>query len=458
MAFIGREQELARLRRASQAAGVSVQVLHGRRRVGKTRLIREFLANRDALYFCGLEANARDNLAGLNRALRAFLGQGEAPWQETYAGFFHSLLPIAAGQPLTLVLDGFPALLGAVPELPELLRAFCAQGRQEGARLHLLLAGDTAGMGTLLSPATPALPGQEEAPLALRPFSFFESQRMLLYASASDCAVLHAACGGIPGYLGLLEAGDSLEASLDRLFFQPESPLLEEPGNLLRRELRAPQAYNSILGALARGARKHGDIARETGMESAALNRYLASLEALGFIQREKPLLAEDGRKSRYRLQDGSFRFWYRFVQPRLGDILLGRGDRALAEEVLPQLDSFMEQGFEDILFDYAEAYQAQGRLGGSPKESGRWWGRRPGRGGEARIPLLVLGEEVTYYGAACWHRQPAGADCIKSLEADSRLLPGPGPRYLLLSRAGYTREAEAYAQSRGGVTLIPFR
>ena len=136
--------------------------------------------------------------------------------------------------------------------------------------------------------------------------------------------------------------------------------------------------YNTILDAMASGASKSSEIATKSGMESAALNRYLSSLEELSIIKREKPLGGKQSRRTIYRIMDGSFRFWYRFVQPNLSAVASGLGEQVYERLVQPRLSDHMGQGFEHIFFDYFDRLQQREALPDLAGSRGRWWGQQP--------------------------------------------------------------------------------
>lgn len=236
--------------------------------------------------------------------------------------------------------------------------------------------------------------------------------------------------------MDFIDTGESITRNLTKLFFEPSARLVEEPGNLLKQELREPKRYSSILRAIANGASKHNRIATKTGMPTGALTNYLDALIDLGIVGKQTPWNAamKTGRRQTiYRIQDGCFRFWYRFVQPNLSTIELGAGLAALEVNVVPELNSFMGLGFERIVTDLFDRDNAAGKLPELYQNRARWWGNDPKTRQSEEIDLVAGGAKTTLFIEAKWAGQPVGSDVLKTLENRSKLVKHHGtPRYAI--------------------------
>ena len=132
-----------------------------------------------------------------------------------------------------------------------------------------------------------------------------------------------------------LEAGDFILAGITTKellnatdmdnFFDRSSYLYEEPGNLLKQELREPAIYNAIIKTIAEGASRMNDIKRKVGEENSIVSKYLKTLIDLGIAKKEIPITEKPGKKTIYLLADNFFRFWYRFVPINMSAIDSGR-------------------------------------------------------------------------------------------------------------------------------------
>lgn len=457
MDFVGRGREMKLLTSHFESQGFFFDVIYGRRRVGKTRLIREYIKDRPAIYFMGIEANARANLEGMSLALQRFLGLNGMAAYGSFEALFDALGEISLNKRTIFVIDEFPYLAAAVPEISSILQRFCDHAWQQG-QIHLILCGSSMSFmeRQVLGSKSPLF-GRRSAQMMLQPFTFFESRQMLPSLSLQVAAVLHDATGGIPEYQRFVRPDQSMGDNLTALFLAPGGRMFEEPSNLLKQELRGPRVYNSILDAIAAGASKHNEIAAKAGLQSPALNHYLAGLEELRIITRERPIGKNAGRKTIYRIADGSFRFWYRFVLPNMSAVMTGLGARVYSQFVAPRLSDHMGQGFEAIFYDYFDHWQAAGLLPGLAGSRGRWWGNNPALRQEEEIDLVAPGEGITFFGEAKWRNEALNADVIRDLERKSLLIPANQRHYLLFSKSGYAKNAYAYADSRPDIRLMPF-
>ncbi len=457
MFFVGREQEISGLERQFARRQFEFSVIYGRRRIGKTWLIRKFIEGKPAIYFTGIEAGAATNLESMSRVVHQHAGQaGLSPFQ-SFADLFVFLAEYAKSRQLVFVIDEYPYLAAAAPEVSSILQRFCDQEWKE-TQLHLILCGSSMSFmeRQVLGIQSP-LYGRRTAQYHIKPFSWFETEVFLQPMAKEDAAVLHCATGGVAEYLSYVDTRAKLEENLTSLFLDSSGRLFEEPSNLLKQELREPRIYNDILDAIANGASRSNEIATKTHLQTGALNRYLDALCDLGIISREKPMLNPQSRKTLYRISDGCFRFWYRFVMPNLNAIMSGLGSQVCRRLVLPAIPGFMGQGFELIFFDYFDRWNARGELPDLATDRGRWWGGNPDERREEEIDLLATGLQVTFFGEAKWRTEKVDADTIRDLERKSRLIEAKERTYILFSKTGFTRDAEQYAQGRKDIRLETF-
>lgn len=475
--FVGRQNELQVLEQAWGSPRFEFTVIYGRRRVGKTRLIREYLQDKPSVYFMALEANEATNLEGLARAYATFLGARAS--RASYLSFedlFADMADTARIRPFVLVIDEFPFLAQSYSPISSLLQRFCDTDFAASG-LHLILCGSSMSFmeRQVLSAKSP-LYGRRTAQIRLRPFDFTDTEDFLTGMSREDAALLYAATGGVAEYLDFVDTAVSAEENLMRLFFEPSGRLVEEPDNLLKQELREPKRYSAILSAIAAGASKNNQIATKTGIPSGALTNYLDALIDLGIVTREVSWVAPGGRgagsrgaslgggrggsKPLYRIQDGCFRFWYRFVWPNLSPIEIYAGRAAFQTTVAPELSGFMGLGFERIMVDLFDRANAAGELGQFYSIRGRWWGTNPATRQAEEIDLVAGTKTATLFLEAKWVNHPVGREALDTLERRSQLVAVPGKRqkhYAIYAKRGFTPELESLSQIRNDLTLYSF-
>jgi len=378
--FIGRERELRVLDELCDSGKPELFVLYGRRRVGKTELLQRFCEGRRAVYFLAAQVRDRDNLRGFREALRACL---DDPLVESVEfADWSSALAFAAeragDERLVIVLDEFPYLCEANKGLPSLLQQFWDQ-RGKRSSLMLVLCGSQVSFmeREVLAERSPLF-GRRTGQRRLQPLLPAETLEFFPRWSLHDRILAYAILGGMPAYLRRFDDGLDLDGNLLREVLRPEGYLFDEVQFLLRSELSSPTTYNSLLSAVAGGARRLGDIALTVGVDSTTANKYLHVLRELGLVERSIPLTDPDPLRSRrgsYHIADRFIAFHFRHLQPHLSLVQADRGEQVLREFVHPDLARLFDEARTDFLLAHL-AREAGELVGEEVVEVGRHAGR----------------------------------------------------------------------------------
>ena len=363
--FTGRETELQALDRAYRERP-GFAVLYGRRRIGKTRLVREWLHRsgaRGAYYFAQL-ASHKYNLRLMAEALSKQLGD---PLLARLApDRLGDLLLLAHRQGAeVVVIDEFTYWARSEPRVLSELQEF-VDTVLPGTRMLLLITGSLIGVmeSRVLGGGSP-LYARPRWRLRLGSLPYWHASRLLRRMSPEDRVRVYALVGGIPFYLCMLRDATSAREALELLLAQPGAPLRDERELLLREELREPRVYSTILSALARGYDRPSQIAAVTGIDEAHVRKYLHTMESLGFVGRDVPLFK---RKGRYIIADPILRTWHTIAEPLLHLLELGRTREAL-NHAAHTLEKLAAQTWEDLARTYLLAryapkgYTQAGRL-----------------------------------------------------------------------------------------------
>ena len=447
--FVDREDELALLERAWTSGKAELFVVYGRRRVGKTALLRRFAQGKPGAYWVA----AITSEATLRRSFtQAVEGERAAFAYDDWGGAFLA----ARGDPATrrlLVIDEYPYLAGAVPGVGTVLQAVWDEVLED-SRLMVVLCGSHIGMmeREAVSYRAPLF-GRRTGQIRLRPLPPWGVAAMLPGYGAAAVVETLATLGGVPAYVRMLEQDRSIANNLERLALDPNGVLHQEPVFLLREELHEPRSYFALLQAIAAGNTRLNEIAQAAGVERASASRYLATLIDLGVVERTVPvteLHPEKSRKGLYIIADGFLRFWFRFVAPY--GSLLATGQTAVVRARLDRdLAGFVAPLFEQLSREWIVGAAAAGTLPLTLRAVGRWWTRH------AEIDVVALGEEGVLLGECKWSTRPVGMAVLSALRARSELFRGEigmapdEPVWLaLFSRSGFTPDLVAEAKAEG--------
>ena len=454
--FIGRERELDKLNELYTGGSFECVIIYGRRRVGKTTLIQEFIKDKRAIYFLSLETSERVNLLNFSKSVWG-AAASEIRTPPVFANFIDALEAVgdlAANERIVLVIDEYPYLANSVKGMSSILQAQVDM-RFKNSNLFLILCGSSMSFmeNQVLGYQSP-LYGRRTAQLKIQPFSFFEAINFHEKYNAFDNAVVYGVTGGIPQYLLQVDGKKSLKTNIINNFFDPSSYLFEEPSNLLKQELREPQMYNDIITAIATGSSRLNEVATKTGLESAVCSKYLTSLISLGIVKKERPILAEKTKKTIYRLADNMFRFWYRFVPQNISQIQSGAGEKVY-ESVAPQIPAYMGEVFEEICKQYLWRENLAQRLPFYFRDAGRWWGANPISKNQQEIDIIAVDDASAIFCECKWGSKPVRSDVLEGLVEKSLMFNYTDKHYFLFSRSGYT---EGCVKAAGeNVKLIEF-
>ena len=419
MDFFDRQDEIRRLRAALSAAPPVLVVIYGRRRCGKSSIMRRVVGPRDVYFLASQNDSALQRAALASEISRVVRGFDEAVYP-SWDALLRSLAERTARR-VSLFIDEFPYLVQTSSELPSVLQGFL-----EGtgaARVNLVLCGSSQRMmhGLVLDRTAP-LYGRAREILKVRPLAAGWIREAL--ELAGDKAVeAYAVWGGVPRYWELARDYRSLEAAVEALVLDRNGVLHEEPLRLLLDDMRTAGQAHSLLSLIASGCHRLSEIAGRMEKPAGMLTRTLANLIDLGYVRRECSF-GENPRTTRrtlYKLNDPFMQFHFRFVQAHQSMLELGL-TRAVGTAVKEALSSHVAGVWEAMARESVPFIRIGDIQWGA---ASRWWGA--GTDGKM-LGLDVVAESMDrtalLVGEAKWTasrvdvgRVVAGLkDCVKRL------------------------------------------
>jgi uncharacterized protein len=377
--------------------GKGLGVVSGRRRHGKSFLLRQLAKERKGFYHQAIELDRRPALDRFAGALAEHLGWPAAPrfndWEQALrAAFAKSSLNES---PQLVVLDEFPYLLKGAPELLSVVQLLVDDWRADGTRHNLILCGSSLSvMSTVLGAASP-LNGRATLDLNLASFDYRTAGKFWNAPDSQTAFAVDAIFGGAPGYRELMDGRlptlaplshkpakakisksqaattPSTEPELaDWLATGPLNPahvLFSEDDYLLREESQLTDRahYLSILQAVAHGATTSANIAAALGRDSRSLHHSLNGLERSGFLESTDDALRD--QRPVYRIVDPLVRFCRLITRPA-ADRLEQRRWREVMTERAPALQAgIYSPHFEHLSREWTRRFATDEQLGGQP-------------------------------------------------------------------------------------------
>ena len=456
--FIGREREIASLEQLYYSDKFEFVVLYGRRRVGKTALINHFINGKNAIFFMGVESNAKQNLENLSNSIMEYVSGIDA--ETSFASFqvaLETVFRLSEKERIILAIDEYPYVARASKSLASTLQLLIDKYK-DCSRLMLILCGSSMSYmeDHVLAYKAP-LYGRRTSQIKLRPFDFEETCRYFGHFNAEEKALAYGIMGGTPQYLLQIDDSLSIEENIKKTYLNPTSALFEEPVNLLKQEVREPAIYTAIITAIATGASRMSEISSKVSEDTNVCSTYLKNLVALGIVQKETPYGEKTSKKSIYSINDNMFRFWYRFVPENSSMIARGAADLVF-KRIEPHLATYMGKVFEEICKQYLWKLLLTNKSPIEFTSLGRWWGNDPGRKCQAEIDIMGEQDKNTALFAECkWTAEKVDLAVLETLIERSKLFPYKNTRFFLFSKSGFTKGCADMATKLGNVSLVTY-
>lgn len=462
MKFLDRDHELSRLERLGARGSGGFAVLVGRRRIGKTRLLLEWVRHAGGLYSVADESAPEVQRRYLAQAIAGRFPDFAAVEYPDWAALLARLAKDAraAAWRGPFVIDELPYLVAAAPELPSILQRWLDH-EAKAARLVVAVAGSSQRMmqGIVLSENAPLF-GRADELLDVQPLAPGYLREALGLEPGARLVEAHAAWGGVPRYWELAaEASGDTVARIDRLVLDPLGPLHREPERLLLEESPSALEVRPLLDAIGAGAHRVSEIAGRLGRPATSMARPLTRLIELGLVRRDVPF-GEPERQTRralYRIDDPLVRLWFRVVAPHRAALVTASpaGRRTLFAR---HWQGLVSEAWEDLCRRCVPSVGTGTPLGalGPFGPCRRWW-----RGNAPEWDLVAesLDGKRLLLGEAKWSARPFGARALARAARDLLVRPAPAlpGRYAghAVRRALFVPETAPGVRIADEVTLV---
>ena len=445
--FVDRGVELDQLADCYESETADFVVIYGRRRLGKSELVRQSIAGRDdTVYYQAVESTAQNQLEQFVDTATA-----QFPSLQNVRRDWEVLLEALGEDDAIVVIDEFPFLIEENESLPSRIQRVWDMELQETGMTLVLVGSSISVMEDKVLSGSAPLYGRRTATIDLTPLSVADARQFFPEYGPETAITAWSIYGGTPYYLQTIDPDRSLGTNVQQGILSERGLLYSEPEFLLRTELRQPNTYFSILRALAHGRRTPNETAGMAGIESGSLSTYLQKLRRLRLVERHIPVTESptSSKRGRYRIAAPLFRFWFRFVYGNQ-DRLRMLGDDAYDELVAPELADYVSPLFERLC-----QQGLPNLIDRQFRDVGQWWFK------EHELDVLGLTANGLVAGECKFTSQPVSEGVLADLERTASEVRWPdGPAdgetlYVLFSRSGYTDDLTNVADTRDDVRLF---
>lgn len=451
--FIGRERELSYLNEFYEKLGIGMTIIYGRRRVGKSTLIAEFVKNKKTIFYTATRVGKERNLELFSRQVTElfFPGIENITFKSTEA-VFDFITQNIAGEKIVLVIDELPYWAEKDEAFLSVLQKYIDTVWNH-TNLKIILCGSALSFmeNKVLSEKSPLF-GRRDSQIKLDAFDYLDAARFVPDYSNEEKAICYGITGGVAKYLSMLDPAKSVDENIVRLFFRTDGYLYDETRNLLIQEFSDISQVNNIIEQIASGANTVNMIANKIGEKEATVLYSLEKLINVGLVEKKRCITEEKNKKkTQYILKDHMFKFWYEFIPKAISVIEMGQGELYYQKAVKPVLHSFMGSVFEDMCRYYTLQQGIQGVFDCFITSVGSWWGtenvidKAGGKRAQATdIDVVALSEldKKAVIGECKFKNEKIDRGIYETLVRRAGLISAKYKvvKYVLFSLSGYTQ------------------
>ncbi len=457
MPFINRKNELEFLEKKWNENKFQLVVLYGKRRVGKTELIKKFLIQKTGVYFLADKRDLKTQLKELlqiigNKLNNQLLAKYPAlDWLD-----FFQVLKEQIKDNFVLVIDEYPYLT----ELDKATSSIFQKAIDEilaDSKIFLVLSGSSISMmeNEVLDYKSP-LYGRRTGDIWLKPLSFENAKKFYPNLDFAKFLEFFMVLGGLPAYISRFDGTKTtLENIQEKILTQGE--LFNEVNFILRQEFREPTNYFAILQAISVGKTKYSEIASSVALESNQLTTYLQTLENLHLIKKEFSVTDNPAKskKGLYKLQDNFYKFWFQYIYPFKSYLEIGEKHASLNQiqvDFQTNLGKIYEEVCRELIWEITAKNSERLFI---MEKCGRWWDKDT----EIDIVGLNKDQKKILFGECKYSQKPVGINIYLQLLQKAQKVDFLNTQrqeyFVLFSGSGFTTELLNLAKSTTILVLV---
>ena len=457
--FVDREQEMETLQSEYEREGSALVVLYGRRRVGKTTLISEFIKGKKALFFLVSEEAEAQNRNAFREKVAEFIDSDLLRSAEikSWDVLFKAIMETNFDSKPVIVLDEFQYLGKANPAFPSILQRIWEEILKDRS-VMVILCGSLISMmeSQTLAYGSP-LYGRRTAQIRLKQIPFGYYHEFFPGKSRRELIEMYAVTGGVPKYIELFSESKDIYSAIQKCVLNRSGYLYDEPHFLLQQEVSEVGSYFSIIRAIAAGNTKLSAIAGILETKATSLTKYLKTLIDLDILEREVPVTEDNPEKSKkglYKIKDNYLRLWFAFVYPNMSFIESGHSRIVMNKIKNSLVKNHIAFVYEDVCKERMWDLNAEGAWSFNFTKIGRYWDSKD------EIDIVALDPEGKnlILGECKYWTEPVGVSVLRDLEAKTASVAWERDSrkvwYVLFSASGFTDELIKEAESRTDLEL----
>ena len=450
MNFINREKEMETLSREYKKQN-SFVVIYGRRRVGKTTLIKEFIKDKKAFYFFADKQNENLQIERFKNQIAEsfkdeFLKKIEIKDWDT---LFEYLIMKISNEKFVLVIDEFQYLTLINKNFSSIFQRIYDE-KLKDKNIMIILCGSLISMmySETLAYDSP-LYGRRTAQIKLQPIKIKYYDRFFKNKSIQDLIELYSITGGIPKYILSIDRDQSALYNIENNLFDKNNYLYSEPKFLLQEEVNDLSRYFSILNAISIGHTKMSSISSYLQINAGGISAYISKLIELDIIEKEVPITEniDNSKKVLYKIKDNYLKFWFAYIYPYQSYFEI-ENLTYVKNKIRSEFELYVSKIYEDLARESMWENVPFPLL-----KVGRWWDKN------TEVDIVALGENnKIIFGECKYSKKQVGLSVLKELQEKAKNIKWNNSNreeyFILFSKSGFSEELEELAQREKNIIL----
>ena len=356
--FFGRKKELKELELRYRGSRKEFGIIYGRRRIGKSALVRYFFNGKRGIFFQTKQDTSYGNLRSFSFELNKLLGLPVSfvfsSWQEA----FDSVLQAAGEERFLFVIDEYPYIVSQDSSFPSVLQEFIDNAPDN--IFMLILGSDVALLKKELEDQKSPIYKRRTFEMNIGKMPFDEAALFLSGLTVDDKCAYLALMSSYPYYLAAIDKDISFKENMEHLLFNEYGIFYNLPDQVLSNSTKVQDVYNAILRSIAHRHYTLKDISTDIHEESSKVSKYISTLLKSEIIAKRSTFMGSKNSHY-YVISDPLLRFWYLFIYDEQ-ELIKINGAKVL-EDNIPLIKDFVSRGFEDTAILFLDQENIKGNL-----------------------------------------------------------------------------------------------
>ena len=439
--FIGRKEFLNKLKKQVDTDEMSFSLIYGRRRVGKSELVKETLrcANEKSIYFECKQVAEESNVASLSAIVSDVMGLPKLGYTDIES-LLDYIFKLAVNEKLILVLDEYPYLRESVKGLDSILQSLVDRYRESSKLKVIILGSYVEIMRSLLEHSNP-LYGRVDLTIDLKQMDYYESALFYPEFSPEDKVRIYSVFGGIPYYNRLIDDKKSVRDNMIDLIASSVARLENEVSMYLSAEISKIINANEVFEALARGYSRYSDILSQSHVSSGpTLIDVLDKLIKMEVVVKTAPINDPNNkRKAGYQIADNLSLFYYRYIFKYLSQMKIMDSSVFFSKYIEKDFEeNYVPHQFEEICKQYLIRENKAGNINPVFEKIGKYYYDNPKEHTNGEFDIVTEDELGFAFYEVKFRKAPVTKSMVENEIAQVDATGLKCYKYVFFSRSGY--------------------